>query len=47
MEELRGMPVVKAMAEDMKKEIECLKERGILPKLVVVRVGAREDELSY
>lgn len=47
MEELRGMPVVKAMAEDMKKEIEGLKERGILPKLVVVRVGAREDDLSY
>lgn len=47
MRELRGMPAAKAMLEDLQTGIEALGEKGIVPKLVVVRVGAREDDLSY
>lgn len=46
-EELRGMPVVKGMLSGFLKETEELSHRGIVPKLCVVRVGAREDDLSY
>lgn len=45
--ELRGMPVVKKIAEDATKDIEALSKKGIMPKLAVVRVGEREDDLSY
>lgn len=47
MEELRGMPVVKAIAEDLTEKIEALKKNGVTPTLAVVRVGQREDDLSY
>jgi len=47
MKELRGMPVVNAITEKVKKDITLLKEKGILPKLAVVRIGAREDDISY
>ncbi|MBP9996769.1 MAG: bifunctional 5,10-methylenetetrahydrofolate dehydrogenase/5,10-methenyltetrahydrofolate cyclohydrolase [Lachnospiraceae bacterium] len=47
MEEWRGMPVVKAMAQDIKKDVDCLNESGVVPTLAVIRVGAREDDLSY
>lgn len=46
-EELRGMPVVKELLAGFSKETEELKSKGIVPKLCVVRVGAREDDLSY
>ncbi len=47
MRELRGMPAAKAMLAGLQERIDNLKEKGIEPKLVVVRVGAREDDLSY
>lgn len=47
MQELRGMPVVKQIAEDMTKEIKKLAAKNVVPTLAVVRVGAREDDLSY
>ena len=47
MEELRGMPVVKAIASRLTEDIEVLKEKNIVPILAVVRVGEREDDLSY
>jgi len=47
MQELRGMPVVKHIAEEAEKDIEMLAGKGIVPKLAVVRVGEREDDLSY
>jgi methylenetetrahydrofolate dehydrogenase (NADP+)/methenyltetrahydrofolate cyclohydrolase len=47
MRELRGMPVVKALAEQLKGEVSELMQNGIIPKLAVVRVGEREDDLSY
>lgn len=45
--ELRGMPVVKKIVADASEEIKELENRGIVPKLSVVRVGEREDDLSY
>ena len=47
MEEWRGMPVVKAIAEDITSRMEELAGQNIIPTLAVIRVGAREDDLSY
>lgn len=47
MKELRGMPAAKAILANLQKRVEALGEKGIVPKLTVVRVGAREDDLSY
>ncbi len=47
MEEWRGMPVVQAMADDFRQRLKTLEGRGIIPTLAVVRVGKREDDLSY
>lgn len=47
MEEWRGMPVVKAIAEDITARMEELAKKNIVPTLAVIRVGAREDDLSY
>ncbi len=47
MEEWRGMPVVQALAEDFKVRLKTLAAKGITPTLAVVRVGEREDDLSY
>lgn len=47
MQEYRGMPVVNDLKGQFEKEIEILKEKGINPKLTVVRVGEREDDIAY
>ncbi len=47
MKEWRGMPVVKAIAEDVTARMEILAKKNIIPTLAVVRVGEREDDLSY
>ena len=47
MVEYRGMSAVKAMAEEFKSRVAALKERGVYPKLAVVRVGEREDDIAY
>lgn len=41
------MPAVKAMAEDFKSRVIELKDKGVCPKLAVVRVGEREDDIVY
>lgn len=46
MQELRGLPVAKKMAEQAAALVEELKGKGVMPKLAVVRVGEREDDLS-
>lgn len=43
----RGAPVAAAMTEKLTPQIDIMKQNGILPKLAVVRVGEREDDLSY
>lgn len=47
MKELRGMPAAKSMLVDLQERVNDLEQKGIVPKLTVVRVGAREDDLSY
>ena len=44
---LKGAPVVAAMNEANAARCEALKAKGITPTLAGVRVGAREDALSY
>ena len=44
---LKGAPVVSAMNRDAAARSAALVERGIQPTLAIVRVGAREDDLSY
>ncbi|MCG6877965.1 MAG: bifunctional 5,10-methylenetetrahydrofolate dehydrogenase/5,10-methenyltetrahydrofolate cyclohydrolase [Deltaproteobacteria bacterium] len=46
-ERLTGKPVADAMKEELTKKVEALKSRGIVPKLGIVRVGARPDDLFY
>ena len=47
MKELRGMPAAKAILAELQQRVVRLSEKGVIPKLSVVRVGAREDDLSY
>ena len=47
MQELRGMPAAKAILASLQEQVDELKVKGVVPKLAVVRVGAREDDLSY
>ncbi len=47
MKELKGQPVAGAMNEGSAERIQKLKERGIAPRLAVVRVGESPDDLAY
>lgn len=42
-----GTEVARAMKEDLIRKTELLKEQNIEPCLTIIRVGAREDDLSY
>lgn len=44
---LKGKPVADAMKKELATKVETLKARGITPKLGIVRVGARPDDLFY
>jgi methylenetetrahydrofolate dehydrogenase (NADP+)/methenyltetrahydrofolate cyclohydrolase len=44
---LKGSEVNTALNERIKREIEQLKEKNVFPKLAILRVGAREDDLAY
>lgn len=44
---LTGAPVAAALTEKLIPRIAALTERGVTPKLAILRVGAREDDLSY
>ena len=46
-ERLTGKPVADAIKAELTKKVEALKGRGIVPKLGIVRVGARPDDLFY
>lgn len=47
MRELLGKPAADAINESLKADISNLKSKGVTPTIAVVRVGAREDDLSY
>ncbi len=44
---MKGADVAKSMKEELVKEVEALKEKGITPCLSIIRVGERSDDLSY
>ena len=44
---LRGAPVAKAIVEDVAARAACLADAGVTPRLALVRVGSRPDDLAY
>ncbi|HAP32055.1 MAG TPA: bifunctional 5,10-methylene-tetrahydrofolate dehydrogenase/5,10-methylene-tetrahydrofolate cyclohydrolase [Firmicutes bacterium] len=46
-ENLKGKPVVGAIKDNLSQRVEALKAKGITPKLGIIRVGARPDDLFY
>ena len=46
-EALKGKPVADAIKAELTKKVELLKDKGITPKLGIIRVGARPDDLFY
>lgn len=44
---LKGLPVAKALTEELVGRVASLKEHGVEPTLAIVRVGERDDDLSY
>lgn len=46
-ERLKGKAVADAMKEDLISRVEALKGKGITPKLGILRVGSRPDDLFY
>ena len=47
MQRLGGKEVADKIVEELKVKVEELKSKGIEPKLAILRVGAREDDLAY
>lgn len=47
MQRLGGKEVADKIVEDLKVKVEDLKGKGISPKLAILRVGARDDDLAY
>lgn len=44
---LKGAPVARALTEKLAARCAALREQGVVPTLAIVRVGEREDDLSY
>lgn len=44
---LKGAPVAKAISEELLKDVDLLKSEGINPTLAILRIGEKEDDLSY
>ncbi len=44
---MKGTDVAKSMKEELTREAKSLRERGIIPCLAIIRVGARPDDLAY
>ena len=44
---LKGAAVVEALQEKMTNDIGVLKGKGVTPTLAILRVGARDDDISY
>lgn len=47
MADIKGKDIVEKNLEDLKKKIEELKAKGIVPTLAIVRVGERPDDMAY
>jgi methylenetetrahydrofolate dehydrogenase (NADP+)/methenyltetrahydrofolate cyclohydrolase len=46
-ERLAGKPVVQSLRDNILSRVDKLNTNGITPTLLLIRVGAREDDLSY
>lgn len=46
-QELRGAPVAKAITEKLAAQVKELRAQGVTPKLVIVRIGQKSDDLTY
>ncbi|WP_371371608.1 bifunctional 5,10-methylenetetrahydrofolate dehydrogenase/5,10-methenyltetrahydrofolate cyclohydrolase [Sporomusa aerivorans] len=46
-ERLAGKAVADAMKEELSQKVTAIKAKGITPKLGIIRVGARPDDLFY
>ncbi|MGL5693659.1 MAG: bifunctional 5,10-methylenetetrahydrofolate dehydrogenase/5,10-methenyltetrahydrofolate cyclohydrolase [Peptostreptococcaceae bacterium] len=44
---IKGKPVADAMSEALIKEVNELSKEGIIPKLAILRVGAKANDLAY
>ena len=44
---LKGAPVAEALAERCSADVEACKGKGVEPTLAILRVGERDDDLSY
>ena len=44
---LKGLPVAKKLTELLVGKVELLRQAGVVPTLAIVRVGERDDDLSY
>lgn len=44
---IKGKPVADKISKNLIKEVNDLSKEGITPKLAIVRVGARPDDLAY
>lgn len=44
---VKGKPVADAITAEVSDKVTKLKEKGILPKLMIVRVGANPSDLAY
>jgi len=44
---LKGKPVADAIKEELTQKTVQLKARGYAPKLAIIRVGVRADDLFY
>ncbi|MDR1353906.1 MAG: bifunctional 5,10-methylenetetrahydrofolate dehydrogenase/5,10-methenyltetrahydrofolate cyclohydrolase [Treponema sp.] len=44
---LKGKEVAEALANTMKKDVEDLKAGGVVPALGIIRLGERDDDISY
>ena len=45
--ELRGKPVADAIGNQLANRVQSLHAHGVVPTLAIVRVGERDDDLSY
>ena len=44
---LKGSPVAQAIMENVNKDIELLKGKGVVPTLAVIRTGENPDDIAY
>ncbi|MBR5230525.1 MAG: bifunctional 5,10-methylenetetrahydrofolate dehydrogenase/5,10-methenyltetrahydrofolate cyclohydrolase [Firmicutes bacterium] len=44
---LKGAPVTAALNDKISEDVAALRDKGLTPTLAILRVGEREDDLSY